>query len=106
MNEDQCRQIEKMLRVRRLELRGATEGERTAATEALGRLLTAYGATEPTQARTELDAIQARLDRAPPGAKLVPHPPQPVVQVWVVRSSASTTTTTTATDTSTGGFYW
>jgi hypothetical protein len=97
--EERCRQIEKMLSVRRLELRGATPGEQAAATGALDRLLAAFGAADSALARRELDDLQARLDRAGRGARLTPRPPQPQpvwVQVVFTRSWSGTSTASTA----------
>ena len=97
--EERCRQIEKMLRVRRLELRGATPGEKAAATVALDKLLTVYGVPDHSVARAELDHLQGQLDKAPPGARIRPPQPQPVVyvrvqHVWTITATDTSTTTT------------
>lgn len=104
-SDEQLRLVERFLRVRRLELEGATEGERAAAVLAFDRIASKHGG-DPDQLRTEIDRIAAQL-AANPNAKLAakrPTPRRPVFVVCTGWPSSWGSSMTGATDTSTWTF--
>lgn len=76
----------KLCKLRRLELQGSTEGERTAAGAAFDRVARQH-VHDLVKCRVQIDEIQAKLDG---GARLVERPvPQPAREPTIIIRSFS-----------------